>query len=179
MNAFCRLCRTVWKPKISILEKHENSTQHLQSICTETESLSRRQKNSHVSTALENKIAEIKLAMAVCCHWAIRAIDHMIISEIVPSHSKGSPLGQMKMYLTKCFQLISHCNAVCSTLLCHPSSHHRVTRDNSCQMLYYCSLPLDNKFVFSTTFTLYKNFYYYLIGLKNPAWHIWLYFGFF
>jgi len=51
------------------------------------------------------KKAEIRLAVSVACHTAIKSVDH--IAEIVKSEGTGSVWENTKLHRTKCGKIIS------------------------------------------------------------------------
>lgn len=51
------------------------------------------------------KKTELELAVAVCCHCSVKTIDHL--GEIIKKNGKGSNLGSINLYRTKCSKLIT------------------------------------------------------------------------
>ena len=88
VNAICKLCRAVSKPKISIFQKHENSTKHPQRVSALRQTMPLQETEELTClNCFRDKNCRNKSG---CCCLLHCAIYH--ISEIVSSYSNGSPL---------------------------------------------------------------------------------------
>ncbi|KAK3915985.1 Zinc finger MYM-type protein 1 [Frankliniella fusca] len=54
----------------------------------------------------EDKITDIRLALFIATHCAVKSIDHL--GELLKQLGKGSPLGKIRIHRTKCSKIISH-----------------------------------------------------------------------
>jgi hypothetical protein len=50
------------------------------------------------------KVVELKIAVSIICHFAIRTVEHL--SEIMIAHGHGSTLEHIKLHRSECACLI-------------------------------------------------------------------------
>lgn len=102
-DAYCKLCLCNLNPRISVLQKHEQTEKHKkrQSVIKTT-----RPVTAFPSGPSEDvKKTELELAVAISCHCSIKSVDHL--GEIMKKHGKGSALGNIALHRTKCSRLIT------------------------------------------------------------------------
>uniref|UniRef100_A0A0N7ZCY6 Uncharacterized protein n=1 Tax=Scylla olivacea TaxID=85551 RepID=A0A0N7ZCY6_SCYOL len=102
-DAYCKLCFCNLKPRLSIIQKHEQTEKHKmkQSVIRTTKPIT-----VYPSGPSEDvKKTELELAVAISCHCSIKSIDHL--GEIMKKHGKGSTLGKISLHRTKCSKLVT------------------------------------------------------------------------
>jgi hypothetical protein len=103
--AYCKLCHCNILPRISNLSNHEKSEKHKQRppLQGQTQLNVRKPPRQDMDKV---KAAELKIAVSMACHCAIRAVDHL--SEIMTAHGHGSTLQYIKIHRSKCACLIKN-----------------------------------------------------------------------
>ena len=103
-DAHCSFCRQNITPRLSNLDKHEQTAKHKR----QANLLSRNTKINLVPAKEDEgvKELELQLAVGVTCHSSIMAVDHL--SEIMVQHGKGSKVEKMQLHRTKCSLLIKN-----------------------------------------------------------------------
>lgn len=103
-DAHCSFCRQNITPRLSNLDKHEQTTKHKR----QANFLSCNTKINLVPVKEDERVKELELQLAVgvTCHSSIMAVDHL--SEIIIHHGKGSKMEKMKLHRTKCSLLIKN-----------------------------------------------------------------------
>ena len=107
-SAFCKVCQKILQPRKTTIKGHADTKEHkervgaISSVKTDIFARSGPSKTSNSPRAL--KKAELQLAVMVCCHSSISAIDH--ISEVIKENAVGSKLENIQLHRTKCSMLI-------------------------------------------------------------------------
>jgi hypothetical protein len=103
-DAHCSLCRQNITPRLSNVEKHEQTAKHKR----QANIVHRNTKINLVSLKEDERVKELELQLAVgiTCHSSIVAVDHL--SEIIVQHGKGSKFEKLKLHRTKCSLLIKN-----------------------------------------------------------------------
>ena len=113
-SPFCKVCAKKLVAKKDSLNSHEKSSIHQTIMKAATTN------NSVIFEFSKNKLpgqpgskksellkkTEIELAMAVCCHMSINAVDH--IGELIKRRGSGGMFEHLKLHRTKCSRLIDH-----------------------------------------------------------------------
>ena len=101
-EAHCSLCRQNITPRLSNIDKHEQTVKHKR----QAKFVSSNKKISLVPAKEDQRLKEMELQLAVgiTCHSSIMAVDHL--GEIMAQHGKGSKLEKLKLHRTKCSLLI-------------------------------------------------------------------------
>lgn len=104
-EAYCNICKTGLRAQKNDLEKHSKTKMHRDNAATII-----KQKKLNTCgidvVANENKAMDLKLAVYVATHSAVRSIDHL--SDLLVQLGKKSTLESLRMNRTKCSKLISN-----------------------------------------------------------------------
>ena len=118
-KAFCRICQSELKAHKAVLRKHQQSPEHqekskAEGIVTELPKFIKQ------ASSEEQKKADIRLAVYVAEHSAIRSVDHLgeLLSK---NHSESQTLANLKLHRTKCTYLLTNVIA--------PSLHEELVKD--------------------------------------------------
>nr|XP_047144818.1 SCAN domain-containing protein 3-like [Hydra vulgaris] len=98
-SAYCKWCHCIMKPKMTNLVKHNKSLKHKQSTPL-IESF------TDINLAEDIKKAELRIALTMTCHYAVRTVDHL--NEVFVVYGRGSLLEHVKIHRTKCMGLIKN-----------------------------------------------------------------------
>eukprot|EP00795_Rhopilema_esculentum_P009772 gene9772-18305_t len=113
-KAFCKLCKTELKTHRNDLRKHAATSKH-KSKTAENENLSMMrpiEQSFRPVVSESRKIAEIRTAVFVGKHTALRSVDHLML--LLPSIFPDSTIAaNLKMHRTKCAGLIVNLISPC------------------------------------------------------------------
>nr|XP_047132553.1 SCAN domain-containing protein 3-like [Hydra vulgaris] len=98
-RAYCKWCHCIMKPKMTNLVKHNKSLKRKQSTPL-IESF------TDINLAEDIKKAELRIALTMTCHCAVRTVDHL--NEVFVVYGRGSLLEHVKIHRTKCMGLIKN-----------------------------------------------------------------------
>nr|XP_047127552.1 SCAN domain-containing protein 3-like [Hydra vulgaris] len=98
-RAYCKWCHCIKKPKMTNLVKHNKSLKHKQSTPL-IESF------TDINLAEDIKKAELRIALTMTCHCAVRTVDYL--NEVFVVYGRGSLLEHVKIHRTKCMGLIKN-----------------------------------------------------------------------
>ena len=98
-RAYCKWCHCIIKPKMTNLVKHNKSLKHKQSTPLI-------ENFTNINLAEDIKKAELRIALTMTCHCAVRTVDHL--NEVFVVYGRGSLLENVKIHRTKCMGLIKN-----------------------------------------------------------------------
>ena len=109
-KAQCKICHSELSAHKAVLVKHKNSPEHLNN--SKSVGLTANISKFTSSFASKQKETELKLAVYVAEHSAVRSIDHLgeLLSK---NHPESSTLANLKLHLAKCTALICNVLAPC------------------------------------------------------------------
>ncbi|XP_050064206.1 uncharacterized protein LOC126553056 [Aphis gossypii] len=104
-EAYCSKCKVVLRAHHGDLISHSKTTKHIGKMKSLIVEKQPRLQSFGVSTVTrERKAVELKLAVHIATHSAIKSIDHLV--DILKVSGKGSSLENLRLHRTKCSKLI-------------------------------------------------------------------------